>query len=261
MDFADRVSREKESYDFGDVLSESRKLQSRFHHVFSSPNTLRAEHYLNAVLEKSIQSKDLLDYGCGNGWMAERYSGFGPRSITGIDISEIGIQEAIRDFGHLASFRVADAHHLPFPDNSFDVIAGRAILHHLDFEKALHEIARILRPGGQAIFMEPLGENPAGKLIRALTPTARTQDETPLSRAQIRFGDKLLGGEAHFFYNLVSVPVAMATSLTGMKANNVLLRATDAVDLGLAKSFMKYWMRYVVLVWQKQPVAAPPLRS
>ena len=252
MDFADRVKREKESYDSGDVLGESRRLQARFHHVFSSPNTQRAEQYLNATLEKSIKAKDLLDYGCSNGWMVERYAELGAGSITGIDISETGIQEAIKNYGHLAKFHVGDAHNVSFPEECLDVVAGRSILHHLDFEKALHEITRILRPGGRAIFIEPLGDNPAGKLIRRLTPKARTRDEAPLSREQIRFADKLLGNQEHLFFNLVSVPVAMATSLTRMNSNNFLLRATDAIDLVLAMSPVKYWMRGVVLVWQKR---------
>jgi ubiquinone/menaquinone biosynthesis C-methylase UbiE len=251
MDFADRVKREKESYDSGDVLGESRKLQARFHHVFSCPNTQRAEQYFNASLQKSITGKDLLDYGCSNGWMVERYAEFGAGSITGIDISETGIQQAIENYGHLAHFRVGDAHKLPFSDECFDLVVGRSILHHLDFERAMNEITRVLRPGGRAIFIEPLGDNPAGKLIRYLTPKARTRDESPLSREQIRFADKLLGNQEHLFFNFVSVPTAMATSLTRMNNNNLLLRATDAIDLVFAKSPMKYWMRQVVLVWQK----------
>jgi ubiquinone/menaquinone biosynthesis C-methylase UbiE len=251
MDFTERVNREKESYDHGNVLDESRKLQAKFHHVFSSPNAQRIEQYLNATLEKSIKAKDVLDYGCSNGWMVERYAEFGAGSITGIDISETGIQQAIKKYGHLAKFYAGDAHNVPFADDSFDVVVGRSILHHLDFERALREIMRILRPGGRAIFVEPLGDNPAGKLIRWLTPKARTRDELPLSREQIQFADKLLGGQEHQFFSLISVPVAMATSLTRMKPNNSLLRATDAIDVALATSPMKYWMRQVVLVWKK----------
>jgi len=251
MEFGDRVAREKESYDSGDVLAKSSKLQARFHHVFTSSNSQRAEQYLNENLKKSIKSKDLLDYGCSNGWMVERYAEYGPRSITGIDISESGIEQAIKNYGHLAKFHVGDAHNSPFPDMSFDVIVGRSILHHLDFERALQEITRILRPGGRAIFVEPLGDNPAGKLLRYLTPKARTRDEAPLSRRQVLFADKLLGNQEHLFFNLVSVPVAMITSLTQMKNDNFLLRATDAIDQVIAKSPLKYWMRQVVLVWQK----------
>jgi SAM-dependent methyltransferase len=251
MDIVERVKREKDSYDSGDVWRASDELHTRFHHVFKCPNTLRAERYYIATIEKYAAGKDLLDYGCYTGSMVQQYAGFGTRSITGIDISEAGIQQAIKDYGHLAKFYVGDAHKMPFPDNSFDVIVGRAILHHLDFETALHEISRTLRPAGHAIFVEPLGDNPAAKLFQRLTPRARTKDEAPLSRKQIQIGDKLFGSGEHWFNNLASTPVPMATSLTRMNSDNFLLRAMDGVDMVLSKSPMKYWMRQVVLVWQK----------
>ena len=251
MDIQDRVRREKESYDSDSVVRESAALQAQFIHVFRCPNSQRAEHYLDATLEKVVKGGDMLDYGCFDGWMVDRYVRFGPKSITGIDISENGIEQAKKHYGHLAQFYVGDAHHMPFSDNSFDVITGRGILHHLDFPVALTEINRTLRPGGKAIFVEPLIGNPIARIIRRLTPKARTRDEEPLSRKQVRFGDQLFGGEAHLFFNLVSVPVAMGTSMTTMDADNILLRASDAVDLVLAESFIKYWMRQVVLVWQK----------
>jgi len=52
--------------------------------------------------------------------------------------------------------------------------------HHLDFLRALDEIKRVLRPHGKMIFTEPLDNNPVGKVVRALTPHARTDDEQPL---------------------------------------------------------------------------------
>jgi ubiquinone/menaquinone biosynthesis C-methylase UbiE len=249
---AERVKREKDSYDSGDVWRASDKINRRFHHVFECPNSQRAENYYISTIEKSAAGKDLLDYGCYNGWMVKRYADLGTRKITGIDISDVAIQQAIKDYGHLATFYAADAHRMPFPDNSFDVIVGRSIIHHLDFEIALHEISRTLRPGGRAIFMEPLRDNPAAKLFRRLTPKARTRDEAPLSRKQIQIADKLFGSAEHRFFNLISTPVAMATSLTRMHGNNLLLRVTDGIDMNLSTSPVKYWMRQVVLVWQKQ---------
>ena len=104
----------------------------------------------------------------------------------------------------------------------------------------------------ELFFIEPLGDNPAAKLIRRLTPKARTRDEEPLSKDQIRFADELLGNQSHRFFNLVSVPVAMLTSLTAMNADNILLRTADDIDLAWGRSPMRYWMRQVVLVWQKR---------
>jgi SAM-dependent methyltransferase len=254
MDFAERVQREKFSYDQGDIVQEMLALQSRFPHVFRCPNSQRAEMFLDSMLERHINGKHLLDYGCQNGSMVERYTKFGAARISGIDISEAGIREAIEKYSHLASFQVADAHNLPFTDNFFDVVVGRSILHHLEFEAAITEVGRILKPGGWAIFMEPLGDNPAGRLMRWLTPRARTRDERPLSRNQIKWGDRWFGNDGHWYFNLLSVPLAMVTSHTGLRPDNLLLHAADIVDVALSKTIARYWMRQTVLVWQKSSI-------
>jgi len=47
----------------------------------------------------------------------------------------------------------ADASDLPFPDGSFDLVFGHAVLHHLpELEAAFDELARVLRPGGTLAF-------------------------------------------------------------------------------------------------------------
>ena len=47
----------------------------------------------------------------------------------------------------------ADAESLPFPDSSFDLVLGHAVLHHLpDLERAFGEFHRVLRPGGWFVF-------------------------------------------------------------------------------------------------------------
>ena len=47
----------------------------------------------------------------------------------------------------------ADAESLPFPDASFDLVLGHAVLHHLpDLERAFAEFHRVLKPGGRILF-------------------------------------------------------------------------------------------------------------
>jgi ubiquinone/menaquinone biosynthesis C-methylase UbiE len=251
QELIERVAREKAAYDGGTVHKESAALQARFIHVFRCPNSMRGERFFAESVADYAKDKDILDYGCYDGWMVPRYHEMKPRSITGLDISETAIAAANAQFGEIAKFYAADAHAMPFPDESFDLVVGRAILHHLDFDLALREIHRVLRPGGTAIFLEPLGDNPGAKLLRALTPKARTKDERALSRAILQRTDAFFGGSSHFFYNLVSVPVAMATSLTPLSADNVLLSFADRVDRMLAHTPLKYWMRQVILVWHK----------
>src|SRR3546814_1101008 len=79
-----------------------------------------------------------------------------------------------------------NAEAMTFPDDSFDLVFGSGIIHHLDIDRAFGEIARVLRPGGRAVFIEPLGLNPAIELYRRFTPSARTPDEHPLLRRDFR---------------------------------------------------------------------------
>ena len=67
-----------------------------------------------------------------------------------------------------------------FRDNTFDIIYGTGILHHLNFKLCLDEIKRILKPGGKFLFIEPLGTNPLINLYRKFTPKSRSIDEHPL---------------------------------------------------------------------------------
>jgi SAM-dependent methyltransferase len=236
-----RVAREKDSYDHGSVLAESSRLQERFQHVFSCPNSKRTEEYLVRTVAEYAPRRDLLDFGCHNGWMVARYAAMKPASITGIDLSESGIDKAIREYGGLAKFHCGDDHASPFAAESFDMVVGRSILHHLDFAVALKEILRITRHGGHIVFMDPLYDNPAAVLLRWLTPQARTVDEKPLSQAQIRWADELFGGKSsHLFFNMVSVPLAMLTSLTPLRPDTFLLQIADAIDSQVARIWMKY---------------------
>jgi SAM-dependent methyltransferase len=49
--------------------------------------------------------------------------------------------------------RVADAERIPYPDNSFDLVVGHAVLHHIpDVQAAFREVLRVLKPGGRFVF-------------------------------------------------------------------------------------------------------------
>ncbi len=76
---------------------------------------------------------------------------------TGVDLSS-GSLERARQRCELAGFRPdlqhADAEHLPFPDNTFDVVYSYGVMHHSpDTARCLREAWRVLKPGGQARIM------------------------------------------------------------------------------------------------------------
>jgi ubiquinone/menaquinone biosynthesis C-methylase UbiE len=67
--------------------------------------------------------------------------------------------------------RVADAERLPYPNSTFDLVLGHAVLHHLpDVEQCIREMLRVLRPGGRLVICgEPTryGDFIARRLSRA----------------------------------------------------------------------------------------------
>ena len=178
----DRIEREKifhnDAYE-----SHSRSNLSIFYPE-CSPIRRRYETYL---LER-CEDKDVLEYGCGLGSYAFDLSSKGS-NVTGIDISEFAIREAktrAMQNGLKIDFQVMDAEQLKFANESFDVVCGSSILHHLNLERAIEEIMRVLRPGGKAIFVEPLSHNLIIALFRKLTPRLRSSDEHPLTMREMQ---------------------------------------------------------------------------
>jgi SAM-dependent methyltransferase len=121
-----------------------------------------------------VRGKRILEIGAGMGWAAIVLAHRGAQ-VVATDVSRVGLdiaQQRIDKSGVAGSVcvEVAAAERLDYPDASFDAIFGRAVLHHLDLESAAAEMARVLKPGGRAVFLEPLSENPILDLVRDYVP-------------------------------------------------------------------------------------------
>jgi SAM-dependent methyltransferase len=132
-----------------------------------------------------VNGQRVIDFGCGSGANSALLTGRGAR-VWAIDISGDLLQLAQRRLvvsgrGGGATFIAGSAHDLPFPDGSIDVVFGIAILHHLDLDLVGREVRRVLKPGGRAIFQEPVRNSKVIRAVRTLIPY-RAPDISPFER-------------------------------------------------------------------------------
>jgi ubiquinone/menaquinone biosynthesis C-methylase UbiE len=125
----------------------------------------RRRKRLRSMLADDLQLQpgvQVLDVGCGTGRQAmvfaERVAPGG--TVDGIDAAVEMIKRAqvrARQRGVSASFQVAYAQQLPFPDATFDAVACTLALHHVaedDQQTAVREMYRVLKPGGRLLIAE-----------------------------------------------------------------------------------------------------------
>ena len=118
-----------------------------------------------------VQGRFLIDLGGGVGMHALLWAIAGA-SVIVVDpavqrmqllrriATQAGVAERIR-------FVAAAAESLPFREGSVGVVFTKSVLIHTDLPRAAREIHRVLEPGGQGLFIEPLNRNPLIRLYRA----------------------------------------------------------------------------------------------
>jgi ubiquinone/menaquinone biosynthesis C-methylase UbiE len=120
---------------------------------------LQAQKRMSRQLLRPQAGQSLLDVGCGQGddvrALAQRVAPAG--DVVGVDLSERMIAAASQgDVPSNVSFLVADAHSLPFADNTFDGVLEERTLQHVENPvKVLSEMVRVVRPGGIVVASEP----------------------------------------------------------------------------------------------------------
>ena len=141
----------------------------------------------------ALAGKSVLDVGCGDGINAMNLAMLGAR-VTGIDISAKAIELAkkraeVNGVSASTTFVCSPLELAEFPDRSFDVIWGDAVLHHLipDLDHVMRNLVRWAKPGAIVVFGEPMNLSPWLRQLRLMLPvkTDATPDERPLERSEV----------------------------------------------------------------------------
>ncbi|MBX3346359.1 MAG: class I SAM-dependent methyltransferase [Nitrospira sp.] len=140
-----------------------------------------------------VKGKVLLDCGCGPGHTSVMLAKRGA-TVTAFDTADGQLDTARRlatANGVKVMFLCKPFEELDFPDASFDVVFGTFVLHHVDLPKASRQIARLLKPGGKAVFIENSALNPLLMAARSKVcghfgvPQYSDEHEHPLTRRDI----------------------------------------------------------------------------
>jgi ubiquinone/menaquinone biosynthesis C-methylase UbiE len=128
-----------------------------------------------------VCGRDVLDVGCGEGWLVRRLASAGAR-VVGLDPLVIALERARRQGSSGPPVRYVEgaAQELAFASGSFDVVVFFNSLHHVPVESmdaALAEAARVLRSSGALYVQEPLAQGAFFELTRLV------EDETQVRAA------------------------------------------------------------------------------
>jgi SAM-dependent methyltransferase len=193
MNTAVRIERERQFWDTVDAGDYSKWQESTFDRWKAWPIRQQAMKYLGPLAGKKILV-------CSEGEEVIYFAREGAE-VWCFDLSSarIKVLQALVDRMGLSDrvhLGVMPFEKLDYPDGFFDLAFGKAIVHHADLKLAGAELRRVLRPGGRASFVEPLGTNPIIAFARQRLPyrdKERTDDETPLDYGDIKLFGAAVG--------------------------------------------------------------------
>jgi len=120
-------------------------------------------HFLDVATRRAIlatvgeaDGSTIVDLGCSSGYLLEELRAAHPgATLLGIDLVESGLRRAHAAVPDAALLQ-ADAGSLPLVDSTIELVVSANLLEHVEDDVGvLREVARILRPGGRAIFVVP----------------------------------------------------------------------------------------------------------
>jgi len=129
----------------------------------------------------------VLELGCGAGYFTQELVRSGA-DIVAIDVSPELL--AIAKTNHSApnvQYRLENAYELTYGAAVFDSVVGSSVLHHLEIEKALRDVYRVLKPAGTIFFTEPNMLNPQIAVQKNIPWIKRKLGDSPDETAFFRW--------------------------------------------------------------------------
>lgn len=108
----------------------------------------------------SFAGRSVVDVGCGTGELVRWLAGQGS-TVTGVDAPPMLARAEAAPRAGTERYLPGGGEALPLPDGHADLLIWAASLHHVPADRmhdAMAECVRVLRPGGQAAFVEPVAE-------------------------------------------------------------------------------------------------------
>tara|TARA_B100000575_G_scaffold294540_1_gene311316 strand:- start:548 stop:1393 length:846 start_codon:yes stop_codon:yes gene_type:complete len=199
--------------DLESLIKDKEKFNFYFSNMKYYSITISSEKFKHEWLEKMCSQNDIriLDFACGNGENGIYAASLGAY-VEGIDISPEGIDNASENakkfkVSDKCNFVEMDGENMTYEDNHFDHAIEYGALHHVDLEKALKELSRVLKPDGKMLCIEALRHNPLIHAYRKRTPHLRTEWEVDhiLGVESLNVMKKYFNGVTPKFFHLFSL--------------------------------------------------------
>ena len=141
---------------------------------------IKVRNYISNWIEKEVRNKVVVDLACGSGEVTKIICQNSPTLVIGTELAPLTVKtnrEKFATYFKNVYFILDDAEKSELPSNFADIIICSGMLHHVDLEKAISEIKRILKPNGKMFAIEALKHNPVFNWYRKSTPQSRTHWE------------------------------------------------------------------------------------
>jgi len=182
----------------------------------------------------NLRGKKVLEVGCGPGGQIPLFAHAGAR-VWAFDLVPEVVEVARRTcrvsgIEDRVELSVSSVEDMSYADEMFDVVVGFGVLHHVNIPLAARQVYRVLKPGGVAVFSEPLGSNWILEWARKHVPYPRKEQhgtDVPLTAEDVAtFAASFRSHEVQPFYFL-----SMIEQVTGWKVPGERMRDNDTAFL------------------------------